>query len=98
DQSFPLIDYFIAETYLHEGFTAKAVHHYQAFLKENKGENLVKDAYLKIYLCHYMEENENEAEKYKTLARSRGETRSEADKNAERLLNSSPLPNPVIFR
>lgn len=96
--SFPVISYFLAETYLHESSFKISNKLYQEFIKNNKGENLIKDSYLKIFLIHYMEGNASEAEKYRVLGKLEGKTISEADKNAHKLLNSSLLPHPDLFR
>jgi tetratricopeptide (TPR) repeat protein len=95
---FPIISYFLAETYLHEGMFEKSKPLYQQFIEQNKGDNLIKDSYFKLFLINYMEGSTTEAAKYKSIGKSEGKTRSEADKNADKLLNSEVLPHPELFR
>ena len=97
-KDFPVFNYFLAETYLHEGHYEHAISNYHHFLEHTRGKNLIKDSYTKIFLSYYMQNKVKEAAKYKELAKAEGVTLSETDKNAREILQSDPLPHPDLFR
>lgn len=94
----PLISYLLGETYLHQGNHSKAVQHYQDFISRSRGNNLIKDSYSKIYISHYITGNNALAKKFKALALNSGEANTEADKNAQQLLNETYPAHPAIFQ
>ncbi|MGK7389779.1 MAG: tetratricopeptide repeat protein [Candidatus Cyclobacteriaceae bacterium M2_1C_046] len=98
DINSPIISYLLAETFLHQGNHFKAINYYKEFISLSNGGNLVKDAYSKIYISHYIIDNTVAAERYKTLALHSGEANTETDKNAQQLLNESSPAHPAIFQ
>ena len=77
------------EILLQKGLLHEAIDNYQMFLEMHTGNNLVKDAYYKIGICHLIEGLPNMAEKNFEESRRRGWAKNEADKNAENALESN---------
>lgn len=90
--------YFIGETFLQQAKYPEAISAYQKFLTGKKDDNLVKDAYFKIYLCYFLSGEKEKAIKSRLKALEAGSTRTEADKNAAALLKRQQLPHPRIFQ
>ncbi len=85
----PQLYYVKAEALLQKGFLNEAIENYQMFLARHTGNNLVKDTYYKIGICHLIQGLPNLAEKYFEASRQKGWAKNEADKNAEKSLDSN---------
>lgn len=94
----PYISYLTAEIFLYRGDYSKAITYYLRFINNTSGGNLIKDAYTKIYLGHYILGNTLEAKKYYKIALNAGNLNTEADKNAQHILNDPTPAHPIIFK
>ena len=94
----PYINYLLGESFLHAGEFQTSISYYKAFIKETEGSKLVKDAYFKIYISHYIMDNSGKAEKFKQLALQSGSLTTEADKNANQIITTNAPAHPIIFK
>ncbi|GAB5527093.1 MAG: hypothetical protein Roseis2KO_49650 [Roseivirga sp.] len=94
----PLFTYLLAETKFQQGKYSAALQHYDFFLRNFKGINQLKDASFKAALCAMFLGDEKLSEQYFTEARQRHKTEAEVDKNAQKLLETEPFPNPVLLQ
>ncbi len=94
----PLFTYLLAETRFQEGRYNEALQHYDFFLRDFKGINQLKDASFKAALSAMFLGDQQLSGKYFAEARQREETDAEVDKNAQKLLETEPFPNPVLLQ
>jgi TolA-binding protein len=94
----PLFTYLLAETQFQEGHYAEAIENYDFFLRNFQGINQMKDASFKAGLSALFLGNKALSETYFEEARAKAKTDAEADKNAEKLLNTEPFPAPVLLQ
>ncbi|OEK05063.1 tetratricopeptide repeat protein [Roseivirga misakiensis] len=95
---FPFHDYLLAETYFQAQVYDTAISLYEKFLNEFKGNSYVKDAYLKIGMSYGLSDDLDKYESYLQLARANGNTQSEIDKNANKLIQDLPNQRPLALR
>lgn len=72
--------------------------HFQQFLKTNKSNLFVKDAYQKMSFYCLATGNLPKAMKYKTQIKTVGATQIDADKQAQRYGASSSFPHPILLK
>ena len=84
--------YLEGEAFLHKASYSEAIRAYGEFLNHYKGQNYLKDAQYKIGLCYWLNGDEQNARVNLNQAKSIGRAESEADKAAERSLQSG-MPN-----
>lgn len=90
DDSLPAVgSYHLAEAYLHKGDYVLAIENYKKYLSQTKSEQLIKDAYFKTGMCFLFLNQSSEANRHFELARKLGKTNTEADKYADKVLNSN---------
>ncbi len=80
----PFLEYQKAEILLMKGQNAQAIASYQKFLAWHKGFNFVKDGYYKIFLCHWLNNEEAKGKPFLEKVKTVGETFVEADKAAQK--------------
>ncbi len=93
----PFLQYISGEINLQKGDYPTAIQYYHNFIQSNNGVNYTKDAYLKIALCHWLE-NDSNFELYKEKARNEGRAEIDADKNAAFLAKQDSLPNKDLLK
>lgn len=71
---------------------------YQLFIKEYKGAHFVKDAWLKLSWIAYLQNNKKRMEYCITQIKERGNTATDADKQALRFAENPMWPNPVLLQ
>lgn len=94
----PIFQYLLAETYFQSGDYEQAIAAYSTFLGEFKGQNNIKDAYLKICLSHHFLGDQPTAIKYFEQAKITGKAENEVDKNAQKMLEAEFFPNPRLLQ
>lgn len=94
----PLFTYLLAETQFQEGHYGEALKKYDFFLQNFRGINQLKDASFKAGLCAMFMGDEKQSGTYFAEARQRKETDAEVDKNAQKLLETEPFPDPVLLQ
>lgn len=97
-ENFNMLNYLAGEIYIQKGEYALSRNYYQAFIDHSKGQNLIKDAYYKIFLTYWLTGNEQQSLQAYEEAQVNGNTLVEADKHAERILEQKEFPNPVIMK
>ena len=80
---FPFLDYLRAEILLQKGQYLTAETQLNGFLLRYKGQNFLKDAYLKLFLCNWLNNNDVAAQKYLQKLVNVGQTVVESDKAAQ---------------
>lgn len=88
-ENIPQASFIIGEAYLQKGEYGSAIERFTDFLEGNKGKELIKDAYLKIAICHKWMGNTELYEKSMNDAKNGGNTRLESDNNADRLITGN---------
>ncbi|MCE7990627.1 MAG: tetratricopeptide repeat protein [Roseivirga sp.] len=94
----PLFTYLLAETQFQEGNYTEAIKNYDFFLRNFRGINQLKDASFKAGLCALFMGDQRQSGIYFAEARQRSETDAEVDKNAQKLLDTKPFPDPVLLQ
>ncbi|TNE80629.1 MAG: hypothetical protein EP332_06970 [Bacteroidetes bacterium] len=80
---FYFLEYMLGNALLSK-LDTKAAIHYKIFVTFFKGENYIKDAYLKLAWCSLLEAKANDYATYLGMVRSRGKNNFEEDKQAAR--------------
>lgn len=94
----PFHDYLTAESYFQAQDYPKAITLYEQFLNTTQGSSYVKDAYLKIALSHLFTDDQKQYEKFLKLAIENGDTQSEIDKNAVKIIDDLPNRKPITLK
>jgi tetratricopeptide (TPR) repeat protein len=95
---FPYLHFLKGELLLFKGSYKEARKEYQAYLKEFKGKNTIKDTWLKIALCYLFEGNEKEAKVALAEIPKHGQEVYDSDKYAERTALVGELPDKTLSR
>jgi hypothetical protein len=82
---FPFLDYLRGEIALQQGKYESAFAWYVAFQKEYRGFNYIKDSNLKMFMCKWLANHDNEAIPFIKKIESQGSSIIEADKLAVRM-------------
>lgn len=93
----PLLAYLAGEAHLQLGNYNKARNSLETFLATFKGENFIKDTYYKLGLAALLQQDLKKAESLFLTAQNRGQTLTEADKHAQRMIENG-LPDPAIMQ
>ena len=93
----PFLKYLMGEINLQKGNYLTAIQFYHNFIHNNKGVNYTKDAYLKIALCHWLN-NDRHYKLYMEKALAEGNADIDADKNAEYMATQEQLPNKHLLK
>ncbi len=94
----PQLYYLKGEILLQKNLLNEAIVNYNLFLSHQKGENLIKDAYYKIGICKLMQELSDEANKYFAVSKKNGWSKNEADKNAQKMLETSNFSTSELYQ
>ncbi|MFN8345828.1 MAG: tetratricopeptide repeat protein [Spirosomataceae bacterium] len=81
---FPFLDYLKGEILLQKSDYETARIHLNAFLTHYKGQNFLKDAYLKLFLSHWLANEDGVAKPYLNKVATVGTAYVEADKAAQK--------------
>lgn len=91
-------DFELAYTRLHHLQTNEAIYYFQNFNSEFKGKFYVKDALEKLSWCYYLQGNMKAAEATRKLVIEKGNTQSDADKQAYRAAKVGSWPNSLLLK
>ncbi|RIV26869.1 tetratricopeptide repeat protein [Fibrisoma montanum] len=80
----PIIDNILGDVYLQQGEYNSAGEHLRQFLRTYKGQNFLKDAYYKLFLCYWLTNQDEQARPYLQKAATVGRVVVEADKAAQK--------------
>lgn len=94
----PLLHYQAGEAYLQLGKYGKSKNAFKKFIESHPGLNFKKDAYYKLFLAAWLNDADTEALQYFNKGKEIGQTLTEADKYANRMLQSDKLPNKTIMK
>lgn len=94
----PVWDYEMAFVKIHQLKLAEAIPYFERFLHHFKGNFYLKDAYQKLSWCYYLQGNITAAENTRKLLLKRGNTLSDADKQANREAKSGEYPNVILLK
>jgi hypothetical protein len=95
--SIPFLQYISGEINLQKGDYTNAIQYYLNFIHDSKGVNYIKDAHVKIAICHWLKNNSN-YQLFLSKARTEGRAEIDADKNAEQLAKSETLPDKNLLK
>ncbi|MBL3655310.1 tetratricopeptide repeat protein [Fulvivirga sediminis] len=93
-----ILHYSAGEVYLQKGEYKAAENEFKTFIKHNTGKNLLKDSWYKLFLSYWLNGDNTSAKHAYEKAKKTGYTIVEADKHADKSLNSSTYPNQVIMK
>lgn len=94
----PVWDYEMAFVKIRQLKLPEAIFYLERFLHRFKGDFYVKDAYQKLSWCYYLQGNMAAAENTRKLLLKRGNTLSDADKQANREAKTGEYPNVVLLK
>ncbi len=94
----PVWDYEMAFVKLHHLEIPEATKYFQSFLKNFKGKFYVKDSYQKLSWCYYLQGNSAAAESTRQLLLKKGNTDTDADKQANDDAKSGTWPNIILLK
>lgn len=86
--SFPFLEYLKGEILLQKSEYTEARIHLNAFLNQYKGQNFLKDTYLKLFLSHWLVNEDAVAKTYLNKILTVGVTYVESDKAAQKFAES----------
>lgn len=96
--SFPFIQYTHGEALLITGSYAVSRVYFLQFIQENRGKNLIKDAYYKLFLSFWLMDQDAIALTYWNKVDEVGQLVYEADKYAQKQILSNELPNKILTK
>lgn len=82
---------------LQKGDYLKSIRNFQTFVSQYNGRNFRKDAYCKIAIAHWLNDDSNYTY-YMRKTRDEGETIIDTDKNAEKMVEKDSLPNKILLK
>lgn len=94
----PVWDFEMAYVKLHHLELPEATTYFERFLRNFKGNFYVKDAYEKLSWCYYLEGNMPAAEKARQLLLKKGNTDTDADKQANREAKTGRWPDVLLLK
>ncbi|MBS1587346.1 MAG: hypothetical protein JSS82_17565 [Bacteroidetes bacterium] len=89
---YPVFDYETGNALFYK-LDPGCVNYYQRFINNYKGRTFVKDAWQKMSLAYYLQQNQQQAERCRQQVLSQGTTQVDADKQAVRTCKNEPWPN-----
>lgn len=92
------IDYLRGEILLQKGVYQESIISYQRFIHNYKSDNFKKDSYYKIALCYWLQNKDEEAQKYFSLAKKTGKDIAEPDRYASAQLKGNAFPNAKLLK
>ena len=84
----PILNSILGDIHIQQGQYDKAVGFYQRFLGGYKGQNFMKDAYYKLFLCYWLQNEDTKAVPYLRKVPDLGRTVTETDKVAQKFAES----------
>jgi hypothetical protein len=95
---FPHVDLILGELNLFQGeyFTARI--YYSNFLSHFKGKNSIKDTYYKIFLTHWLNDEDDLAIPYFDKILNNGRELYDSDKHAQRIAKNREFPNKALTK
>lgn len=94
----PIWNFELAYVQLRHLELAEATKNYEYFLSHFKGKFYVKDACEKLSWCYYLQGNTAAANKARQMVLKRGNTDTDADKEANKNAKSGRWPNPLLLK
>ncbi len=89
----------IGDTYLSKLDFENALAWYKYFVYQYHGQNYLKDVYYKMYLCHWLEnDDQTETSKYIYRVKNTGKAYYDADKKALHMINTDEKPNKNLLK
>lgn len=94
----PVWDYEMGRVNLYHLDYQEAINCLERFIRNFKGNVYVKDALQKISWAYYLQGNMAAAERTRNLLLKKGNTNSDADKQANKAAKSGTWPNPLLLK
>jgi len=94
----PFIDYLHGDLLLQEGNYVTARFYFNRYITTFKGKNLIKDATYKLFLSHWLTNEDATAMSYWKSIQTVGQTTFESDKYAQKIAESNELPNKQLAK
>ena len=94
----PLWDYELGFIKLYHLETQEAAKYLETYLSSFKGRFYVKDTYLKLSWCYFLQGNMQAAEAAKANILKKGALDTDADKQALKEAKSASFPNPILLK
>ncbi|MFN4147462.1 MAG: tetratricopeptide repeat protein, partial [Runella sp.] len=82
--AFPILEYLKGEIMLQKGEYASSRMYLKLFLSQYRGQNFLKDTYFKLFLSHWLADENSQAEPYLAQILKVGQATVEADKAAQK--------------
>lgn len=95
---FPYIHFMKGELLLFKGHYTEARKEYELFLRFFKGKNSIKDTWLKIALCYWIENKEKETRNALNQILKNGQDVYDSDKYAQKTALTGEMPDKVLSR
>ena len=96
--STPVWDFEMAYVKLHHLELPEATKYFERFLQRFKGKFYVKDAYEKLSWCYYLQGNMEAAQQTRQMLLKRGNTDTDADKQANREAKTGRWPGVLLLK
>ncbi|MFN6943839.1 MAG: tetratricopeptide repeat protein [Cytophagaceae bacterium] len=93
----PFLHYMTGMVYLNKGEYNKARINFNIYLKEHKGKNFIKDTYYRIFLTHWLSNNDKEAEESLAKVIQNGVAIYDADKYADNFAKNRDFPHKALM-
>jgi tetratricopeptide (TPR) repeat protein len=94
----PFIDYLHGDLLLQQGKYVAARFYFNRYITTFKGKNLIKDATYKLFLSHWLTDEDETAMTYWKSIPTVGQTTFESDKYAQKIAESNELPNKQLAK
>lgn len=95
---FPFLNYLTAEIYLFKAQYSQSKSFYNKFLETYKGKNFIKDAYYKLFLSFWLNNEEEESKKYIDKILRKGQALYDADKHAQKFAEKGDFPDKILMK
>lgn len=96
---YPVIYYWMGECYMRKGDYVNAAIFYKSYIQKYEGINLVKDAYYKLSILYFLNDETDLAEKYRDLASEiKGKSIMAPDHYAEKQIKSHNWPDKELYK
>lgn len=95
--SFPMLDYELGDAKM-KRLDYSAVTYFKRFVNTYKGNFYIKDAYLSLAYCAYLQGNMADAANYKQFVITKGKAESDADKQALKAAKKATFPHKEILK
>lgn len=96
--SFPFLNHLLGDMHLMSGQYEKSKTHFQLYLQHYKGKNFIKDINYKLFVIHYIANEDNIAYVYWNKIPKEGNSLYESDKYAEQQYKYNSIPNKQLAK